>query len=306
MDTEEAAAAAGPVDAGDALRDSLAAHIADPKGAVVMLAVGSKGSGKTHFCLRFLRHALESGAIDKLFLIAPTAKFEASDSYAWADPKRVFIFTQYVPVLTHMLLHRRDKGEEVSRVALFVDDMAAADGQLLWRDDNFSALVAIARHVRVNIVLAHHAVTGGHCLPTFLRQNLSHTLLTRIASKKLLEQVYEEWLGLNKAWTSFRSFASWFCRLTDAGAGPGTGLLVDVAGKQPGSLSWSVKTWWPECAPDVPPGGVKKTTTTTTAPKKDDTSSTSSSSSSSDEDEDDRRKRQRRTGPTQVLAKAVA
>ena len=233
------------------MRDGVERQVADPRGAVVLLAVGSKGSGKTHFCLRFLRHSLETGAVDKLFLIAPTAKFEAADSYRWADPGRVFVVEQYSPALIHSLLHRADGGREVSRVALFVDDLAAADGTLLWKDPNFSALVSIARHVKVNIVLAHHSVTGGHCLPTFVRQNLTHCFLTRIASKKLLEACFDEWLGLNKAWANFRQFVPWMTELTEAG--PGSGVLVDVAGRTPGLLTWTTKDWWAECAPDVPP-----------------------------------------------------
>lgn len=254
-----------PVDKGDELRSSLEEHIADKKGAVVLLAVGSKGSGKTHFCVRFLRHSLESGAIDKLFMIAPTAQYEASDSYKWADPKRVFIVEQYSPALIWHLRHRRDKGEEVSRVALFIDDLVAADGSTIWKDQNFAELVAVARHVRVNIVLAHHAVTGGHSLPTFVRQNLSHCLLTRIASKKLLEQCFDEWLGLNRAWRSFREFCPWMTRITEAG--PGSGLLVDVSGKLPGAVSWSVKGWWPECAPDAPPRALPPPEKPVPAPK---------------------------------------
>lgn len=309
--TAETTERTDPEDSGDTMREQLDAHIADPRGAVVLLAIGSKGSGKTHFCLRFLRNALEKGHIDKLFIIAPTAKFEAANSYAWAQEGKVFLFTEYFPVLTHLLLHRRDNGQEdTSRVALFVDDLAAAGGAMLHQDESFAGLVAVARHVRVNIVLAHHSVTGGAgghgLLPPFLRQNLTHVLLTRIASRKLIEASYEEWLGLNKAWANVREFIPWFVRLTDAGAGPGTGLLVDVAGKHPGSISWSVKSWWPDCAPDVPPRPLPKPTPTP-KPKPKPAAVTDPSSDSDSSDDDDReKKRSRRPGPQVALRQAVA
>ena len=229
------------------VKEGLEALWKDPKGAVVMLAVGSKGSGKTHFCTRMLRWALHSGAVDKLFMVVPTFRFEASGSYAWADEKRVFVCERYSPALVQMLLHRRDLGQDASRVALFIDDLAAADGESLWRDQAFVELVAVARHVRVNIVLAHHAVQAGHSLPTFIRQNLTHALVTRIASRKLLEQIYEEWISLYPGFQNGRHFIAEHVERT--AAGPGHGILIDVSGKAPGQLARDVIDWWQEFAP---------------------------------------------------------
>lgn len=242
----------GPVDNADQLRDGLEKLIADPKGSCVMIAIGQKGSGKSFTCLKLLRHALENGYVDKAFLIAPTARFEAADSYAWCDPKRVYIITTYSPALIFQLLHRRDNGEDCSRVALFIDDMAAGDGQTLGQDQNFAALMAIARHVRLGLLLmAHHSCTGAHVLSPIIRQLATHCLLTRISSRKLVESVYDEWVSLSPAWSNFREFAAWFTQITREG--PGSGVILDVGGKTPDTLSWSFKNWWKECAPDVPP-----------------------------------------------------
>lgn len=250
------------------VREGLEELWADPHGAVVMLAVGAKGSGKTHFCQRMLRMALETGKIDKLVVVAPVFRFESSGSYKWmTDPKwekpakdspfpgqRVLVCERYSPSLIQKILHRRDpdrpggEPKEASRMCLWIDDLSAAADDILFGDAGFTELIAIARHLRVSVVLCHHAVTGARVLPPFLRQNLSHCLVSRIASRKLLDCIYEEWVSLLPHWKSSREFVAWHSELTKAG--PGSGIVIDIGGKHPQTVASDIKDWWSEWAPD--------------------------------------------------------
>eukprot|EP01012_Entosiphon_sulcatum_P010927 TRINITY_DN16534_c0_g1_i1.p2 TRINITY_DN16534_c0_g1~~TRINITY_DN16534_c0_g1_i1.p2 ORF type:complete len:163 (+),score=25.70 TRINITY_DN16534_c0_g1_i1:566-1054(+) len=157
-------------------------------------------------------------------------------------------------------------------------------------------MIAIARHLRVNIVLCHHAVSGSRVLPPFLRQNLTHCLVTRIASRRLLEAIYEEWVSLLPNWKNTKEFVAWHADLTKHG--PGSGVMIDVGGKHPQTLDSEIKSWWMEWAPDknVPAGA---RTTAAKAKAQHGCAKDASSSSSSD---DDAPKRQRRGGASLLTA----
>lgn len=312
----------------DLVRDGLEELWADEHGAVVMLAVGSKGSGKTHFCLKMLRMAMETGKIHKLIAIAPVFRFESSQSYAWlADPKwaspakgspypgpRVVVCQRYSPSLIQQLLHRRDPPKEgepakdASRLCLWIDDLSAAADDVLFGDAGFTELIAIARHLRVHIVLCHHAVSGARVLPPFLRQNLTHCLVTRIASRKLLDAIYEEWVSLLPNWKNGKEFIQWHSQLT--AAGPGTGVLIDVSGKHPQTIAVNIKDWWSEYSPDrnIPQAARTPAAAARTEKGKGGRCRDTEETTSSDEDEG-RPKRQRvPAGPrsnNSILANAI-
>lgn len=244
---------------GDPVLENLEEMFADRRQAPAVLLLGIRGSGKSNTALRMIRWALESGAIDKLIAILPVYKYESSGSYSWMREKdmveRVMVTEEYSPSLIQAILNRKID-ENSSRLLLFIDDLAAAAGKMLWEDNGFTKLLSVTRHVRCSIVLCHHACSGGYMLPGFIRQNASHIFLLRISNRKLLQQTYEEWMSLvPEEWASnLNRFVAAFTEHTSAG-GPGSGLCIDLARSE---VSWRIKEWWPEFRPDQAPASSAK------------------------------------------------
>lgn len=255
--SEDAPAAAD--DESAEVKEALDAMWCDPRATPAVVLVGARGSGKSYFANKMVRAALLNGAIDKLFAVVPTLKFEASGSYAWFDDPqfkgKIFALEAYSPSLTLQLLNRKIE-EKSSRVALWVDDLAAADGEVFWADRNFAKLLVVSRHLRTCIVLCNHSVASGSTLPCFIRQNISHLVLMRVSNRKLLETAFIEFLSLHKGFKNFKHFLAEFTRITEQG--PGSGICIDLAGKAPGKAALSIREWWQDYAPEKAPAAEKK------------------------------------------------
>mgnify|MGYP002132285920 CR=1 FL=1 len=234
------------------VKEALDAMWCDPHATPAVVLVGTRGSGKSFFSIKMIRGALENGAIDKLFAVVPTLKFEASGSYAWFnDPQyagRIFVQEAYSPTLTLQLLNRKIE-EKSSRICYWIDDLAAADGEVFWADKAFAKLLVVSRHLRTCVVLCNHSVASGHQLPAFVRQNISHLVLMRVSNRKLLETAYIEFLSLHKGFRNFKHFLEVFVRISEQG--PGSGICIDLAGKAPGKAALSIREWWQDYAPET-------------------------------------------------------
>lgn len=241
------------------VKEALDAMWCDPKATPAVVLVGARGSGKSFFANKMIRAALENGAIDKLFAVVPTLRFEASGSYAWFDDPqfkgKIFVQEAYSPSLTLQLLNRKIE-EKSSRVCLWVDDLAAADGLAFFADHNFARLLVVSRHLRTCIVLCNHSVASGHQIPAFVRQQVSHLVLMRVSNRKLLETAYIEFLSLHKGFRNFKHFLEVFVRISEQG--PGSGICIDLAGKAPGKAALSIREWWQDYAPEKAPAAEKK------------------------------------------------
>lgn len=290
-----------PPEEAEEVRVALEEMWLDTKSAPCVLLVGARGSGKSFMANKMLRAALSCNAIDVLFACVPVYNYEASGSYRWFSlpefKDRIFVSEAYSPSLTQKLLDRPIT-DDSKRIAYWIDDLAASDGEVFWADKNYQKLLVISRHKKTCLVLCNHSVASGHQIPAFVRQQISHIFLLRVSNRKLLESAFIEFMSLHPAFQgNFQFFLRVFTELS--AKGPGSGICVDLAGKAPGKVALTIRDWWAEHAPDVgvpKEGDLKKGKPKTEKKAGDD--SGSSSNSDSDRDGGDRRpKRPRGGGP---------
>lgn len=274
---------------GEEVRLALEEMWCDEKSTPAVVAIGGRGSGKSFLTNKMIRAAMAAGAIDKLFGVIPVHRHEASGSYAWFSlpefKDRIFVSEAYSPSLTQQLLDR-EITDKSSRLCYWIDDLAAADSEIFWKDPAFSKLLVVSRHKKTAIVLCNHSVSSGHTLPGMVRQNVSHIILLRVSNRRLLEGAFEEWLSLHPTFQgNFKFFLKTFTDLSSQG--PGSGICIDLAGKAPGKVALAVRDWWAEFAPDK---GVGKVAAPTAGPVAKRKKAGDSSSSSSSDDNDARKK----------------
>lgn len=198
----------------------------DPRQEAFVLSVGLKGSGKTYLVSQMLRWCMTAtrddgqvGLYEKYFVIAPTYKFEASNTYAflndrkWTGRAEVYVAEEYGTSLSQDFLNRDDakKGYVAPRSMVFVDDLTAAAYDRLSGDPAFLRLVSIMRHKRVSLVLCHHSLRSGggggsSIINPFLRAQLSYIFLHKISNVKLAKSLYEEFVSINPECGGFGGF----------------------------------------------------------------------------------------------------
>ena len=223
----------------------------DTKSAPCVLLVGARGSGKSYAANKMLRAALSCGAIDVLFACVPVYNFEASGGYRWFSlpeyKDRIFVSETYSPSLTQKLLDRPIT-DESKRIAYWIDDLAASDGEVFWADKAFQKLLVISRHKRH----AWHwepldsiwTPDPGVCPPKH-QPHLPPARLQPKAPRVGVLRVHEPPPRLPGG--DFKLFLRVFTELS--AKGPGSGICVDLAGKAPGKVALTIRDWWAEHAP---------------------------------------------------------
>lgn len=166
----------------------------------LILSLGTKGSGKTHLLLNYLRFCFENEKYEKYILILPAYNFEQNDSYEFIDSKRkdIYIMTEYSEAITKKLYDIQTKDKHKKKTLFVLDD---ASGMSLFNlDDSLRQLITVLRHTNITMWMLIHAAKG--ILSTFIRMNTDVLLLSKITNKKLLETIYEEYLSMTEEYSN--------------------------------------------------------------------------------------------------------
>ncbi len=161
----------------------------------VILSIGTKGSGKTHLLLNFLRYAIMNNYYDQYIMVLPMFELEENNSYNFinAKDKNMFIFDSYNEVITADLIKQQTKDIKNKKKVLFIIDDAS--GEDVFRiDDSLRHLITSIRHFNVALWMCVHSASG--ILSPFIRQQTDILFLSKITNYKLLKNIYEEFLSL--------------------------------------------------------------------------------------------------------------
>jgi hypothetical protein len=91
---------------------------------------------------------------------------------------------------------RDQKNEKKRKNTLFVIDDSS--GETIFNLDNsMQKFITVIRHLRCSLWLIAHATTG--ILACFLRSNIDILLLGKISNRRLLENIWEEYLSLHNS-----------------------------------------------------------------------------------------------------------
>ena len=166
------------------------------------LALGSKGSGKTTFLNEYLKYCFKNKVFDIYMLVLPSYSIEASDAYSFIDEKdpNILIFEEYNEALPLKIMNYQKKltakKQQKKKIYFAVDDSSAENLNSFQMDNNLKRLITSIRHYSCVLHIIAHAVSG--TLSTFMRSNTDILMLYNVSNMNLLENVYEEFLSLNK------------------------------------------------------------------------------------------------------------
>lgn len=233
------------------LEEDLKRQLCDRSQAPIVLALGIKGGGKTYKLNQMIRWCMANECYDVYFLILPVYKFEADDSYAYLKDKRitgkakVFVAPEYGNQLSTSIMSRKDD-ENSPRIMIWLDDLAAGAYSRLVEDEAFVALISIARHKKVSIVICYHSLTSGGprgVLNPFVRANITHLFLYKLTNTKLLESIYEEFLSLVPEFKNFNDFKRRFVEHTFVNTESEKYKSLCIA-LQHSQVDWNLKEWF--------------------------------------------------------------
>lgn len=162
----------------------------------VLLSIGTKGSGKTHLMLNFLRYAFANELYERYVLILPSFSFEQHDSYSFIDANRkdIFVFEGYNEMISYELMKDQKNPKKRLKTLYVMDD---ASGESVWHlDGSLKKMITVIRHLDITLWMIVHSASG--ILSPFLRQNTDAMLLSKITNMKLLENIYEEYLSMSE------------------------------------------------------------------------------------------------------------
>ena len=172
----------------------------------LILSLGTKGGGKTHLALAYLKYAMKNKLYDTYLLVLPSYLIEADDSYGFINDKddHVFVFETYDEVISAKLMVRQKKmKKKKERIFFLIDDASGERISSLNMDTSLKRLITSIRHYNTFLWIVAHASSG--VLSTFLRSNVDILLLYNLTNLMLLEQIYEEFMSLHP---DFRQFDS--------------------------------------------------------------------------------------------------
>ena len=90
---------------------------ADNNKNYVALSIGTKGSGKTFFMLKYLKYALKNNLYDQYVLVLPMFEMEQNGSYKFINVKNpnIFVFESYYEVVTSNLMKQQVKEKAIKK-----------------------------------------------------------------------------------------------------------------------------------------------------------------------------------------------
>jgi len=165
--------------------------------------IGAKGGGKSYTMLAYLKFAIQNNLYEKYHLVLPMFHLEANDSYGFLkDQKHCLIYESFHPKITQRVLADRVK----FKVLFIIDDSTSELTDNI--DKNFIKLLTTTRHGNkgVTIWLIFHA--SKKVMSPAIRMQIDWLLLTNMQNMKLLEDIYEEFLG--RYFDRFRDFKQFY------------------------------------------------------------------------------------------------
>lgn len=172
----------------------------------VIVSCGSKGSGKSTFMLSMLRACAEANAFDDYVLVFPSLYVEQHDSYKWCMVKKQFtIYTGYHNSILEKLYQRNRDLKKQKKTLVVIDDATAFAKELrLATNENLIGLVSQARHLKVTLWLLVHSLKN--ILSPCLRENVGWIIIYSITNRKLLQDIWEEYVSVQCDWNSFSAW----------------------------------------------------------------------------------------------------
>jgi len=172
-----------------------------------VIAIGSKGSGKSYLMTSYLKHALYNNTYKNIHFVCPVGvKGEANDSYAFLqNQKHVLIYPHYSEAVSK----RVDADRKKATTLFLIDD---ASGELLHNIDNtLIQLITTTRHFKkCSIWICVHSAK--RILTPIIRQNLDHLFIYRIINMKLLADFYDEYFSM--MFDDFKQFKQFYLEAT--------------------------------------------------------------------------------------------
>lgn len=204
----------------------------------VTVSVGTKGSGKTHLLLQFIRYALHSKRYAEYHLILPSVRDEKDDAYSWLiHIPYVHIYDKYSPAVIERVTAAAEKHSKSSKSIFFAFDDATHSGWDISSDPAFAELITTSRHRRVSIWVVTHALTN--VIRPMFRANIDRLFLFSVTNNKLLKSAWEEFFSMYKDYRKWDTFNDWFNEKvfsTKFGA-----IMLDLYAK---TYTDTVPSWW--------------------------------------------------------------
>jgi len=172
-----------------------------------VIAIGSKGSGKSYLMTSYLKHALYNNSYKNIHFVCPVGiKGEANGSYSFLEnQKHVLVYPHY----SEAVAKRVDSDRKKAPTLFIIDD---ASGELLHNIDNtLIQLITTTRHFKkCSIWICVHSAK--RILTPIIRQNLDHLFIYRIINMKLLDDFYQEYFSM--LFDNFKTFKDFYIQST--------------------------------------------------------------------------------------------
>ena len=166
-----------------------------------ILAIGSKGSGKSHLLTSFLKYHLYNETYKYIHFVAPCYKGEADNQYAFLkDQLNVNIYKHYDKKISIIV----DKDRQKASTLFLLDD---ASSELISNiDTELLHLITTARHyMGLTLYVCVHSCK--RILMPIVRQNIDHLFIYKIINAGLLRDLFDEYLSMQfEKWQSFKNF----------------------------------------------------------------------------------------------------
>lgn len=205
----------------------------------LVLSIGTKGSGKTHLLLKFLKFCLANNVYDQYILVLPMFKLEQNQSYNFIDAnqKNVYVFDNYNEVITADLIKNQEKNPKRKKKVFYaIDD---ASGENVFRiDDSLRHLITSIRHYDVALWMCVHSASG--ILSPFIRQQTDVLFLSKIGNAKLLDDIYEEFLSLMRDYVGRDGHKNFVNRFVELHKKQYQVIYMNI---RTGSIDYNVSEW---------------------------------------------------------------
>ena len=146
----------------------------------IILSLGSKGSGKTHMMINYLKWALMNMKYAEYHLVLPAYKNEKDGQYGFLKGmKNVFIYNTYNPKICSRIKKPN---------TLFIIDDATSNGLDIKKDMNLMKIITTSRHCKIQLWLIFHAVRSIMSVP--VRANIDYLFVHKTTNRKLLEAIF--------------------------------------------------------------------------------------------------------------------
>lgn len=166
----------------------------------IILSLGSKGSGKTHMMINYLKYALMTNKYAEYHLVLPAYKNEKDGQYEFLKGmKNVYIYNTYNPKIC---------GRIKKPNTLFIIDDATSNGLDIKKDMNLMRIITTSRHMKIQLWLIFHAVRSIMSVP--VRANIDYLFVHKTTNRKLLEAIYEEYFSMYPEFDREQTFINFY------------------------------------------------------------------------------------------------